>query len=172
MAHDAQRAWCARMRERFPAHFHNCRVLDFGSRDVNGSNRWLFTECEYTGIDLGPGRNVDVICYAHQFRCAAPIDTIISTEMLEHDRYWRASLANAGRLLRAGGLLVLTCAGEGRAEHGTRAHAPGDSPYTPCYYHNLARDELAAALTADVWRLVEIEHDAERGDLRTVAVRR
>lgn len=37
------------------------RVLDCGSLDVNGAFRDSFSEHEYMGSDISPGRNVDVV---------------------------------------------------------------------------------------------------------------
>ena len=39
--------------------FKNKKVLDIGSLDINGSNRFLFEDCNYLGIDVGEGKNVD-----------------------------------------------------------------------------------------------------------------
>lgn len=57
MAHPAQWHYCESVRQRFPDQFRNARVLDVGSLDINGSNRPFFTNCIYTGLDIGPGSN-------------------------------------------------------------------------------------------------------------------
>ena len=44
-----------------PELFTGTRVLEVGSLDINGSVRPIFTDCEYVGLDLGPGPGVDVI---------------------------------------------------------------------------------------------------------------
>ena len=138
MAHKEQRNFCERVKGRFPDDFNEKKVLDVGSLDVNGNNRYLFDGCDYTGIDLGPGNNVDIVCPAHELE--GLYDTIISTEAFEHDRYIKDSLKNIiSNLLRPGGLFLFTCAGEGRAEHGTINCSPKDAPFTNDYYQNLSK---------------------------------
>ena len=36
----------------FPDYFNNKRVIDIGSGDINGNNKYLFKNCEYIGISL------------------------------------------------------------------------------------------------------------------------
>lgn len=137
------------MKNLLPSFFSKVRVVDFGSLDINGSNRELFADSEYVGVDLGPGRNVDVVCQAAKFKPDVAPDVVISTEMLEHDADWINSVANMVRILRPGGLLLLTCATEGRPEHGTRRADPEASPYTHSYYQNLTTEDLDLALKPD-----------------------
>ena len=33
--------------------------------DVNGNNRSLFEKCDYVGLDVIEGNNVDIVCVAH-----------------------------------------------------------------------------------------------------------
>ena len=94
MAHEAQQLFCLEVRDKYPDAFKNKRVLDCGSLDINGSNRYLFDGCTYIGIDLGPGKNVDQISLIHEFTDPEGFDTIISTECFEHDMYWDKSLRN------------------------------------------------------------------------------
>lgn len=157
MSHKAQQDYCKEVRARFPLHFRDCRVLDCGSLNINGHNRDLFTDCKYYGLDVGVGSNVDIVGKTHELRSPIPFDTIISTEMLEHDKHWRESLRNMYDLLKSGGLLVLTCAGPGRAEHGTMEHEMESSPLT-CqfedwkdYYRNLSTEDLQSVLGEDCY---------------------
>lgn len=53
---------------------------------------------------------MDVVCSAHEFKSDEPFDVVISTEMLEHNRHWLASLANMCKLVKSGGVLLFTCA--------------------------------------------------------------
>jgi hypothetical protein len=32
---------------------------------VNGNNRSLFEKCDYVGLDVIEGNNVDIVCVAH-----------------------------------------------------------------------------------------------------------
>lgn len=52
MAHQEQVRFCESVREKFPSLFVGKKVLDAGSLDINGNNRYLFTDCEYVGIDV------------------------------------------------------------------------------------------------------------------------
>ena len=147
MAHKQQRDYCEYVRGRFPEFFRHCHVLDVGSLDINGSNRDLFTNCTYTGIDIAPGKNVDVVSLAHEYdRGPESFDTIISTECFEHDKHYPATLRNIVRMLKPGGLFLFTCATEGRAEHGTSRTTPKDSPFTGGYYKNLSATDILDAI--------------------------
>ena len=119
--------------------------MDCGSLDVNGNNRYLFTDCDYTGIDLGPGRNVDIVSPIHEFE-GGPYDTIISTECFEHDKHYKASIKNIIRMLRPGGLFLFTCATTGRPEHGTTRTNKRSSPFTNDYYKNLTEKDIREAI--------------------------
>lgn len=148
--HNEQRAFCLRVKQTFPEYFESGKVVDFGSLDINGSNRDLFGDVDYTGIDLGDGKGVDVVCRAHEYRSEGPVDVVISTEMLEHDEFWRESLRNALLILRKGGLLLFTCAGKGRPEHGTVRSNPDDAPFVTEYYRNLERGDIEEVFNLDV----------------------
>jgi SAM-dependent methyltransferase len=157
MAHPAQVDYCNSIKSKFPKYFKNTKVVDFGSLDINGSNREFFEDCDYTGIDIGPGKNVDIVCVAHEY--AAPdntYDVVISTEMFEHDRFLYLSLPNMIRVLRPGGLFLFTCAGPGRGEHGTRRSEPHNSPLTigmmgdwPDYYENVDENKIRSILNIE-----------------------
>jgi SAM-dependent methyltransferase len=125
-------------------------VLDCGSLDINGNNQYLFDSCYYEGVDVGPGENVSDVKPVHEVDYPDGFfDTIICTEMLEHDRYMNRSLDNMVRMLKPAGLLLITCATIGRAEHGTKRSLPDDSPFTNDYYKNVSMRNLATALLGD-----------------------
>lgn len=139
--HPEQKDFCQRVKDRYPHYFTGTRVLDVGSMDINGNNRYLFTDVDYTGIDIGEGPNVDIVCSGHLY-CAKPYDVVISTEMLEHNEKWKETLLNMIRLTKPGGLLLFTCATHGRLEHGTEVCAPECSPHTLSYYRNLGSKDM------------------------------
>jgi SAM-dependent methyltransferase len=121
--------------------------LDCGSLDINGSNRYLFENCEYIGIDIGEGKNVDIVSLIHEFNGDdESYDTIISTECFEHDMYYKESIKNIIRLLKPGGLFIFTCATTGRPEHGTINTSITDSPLLKGewskYYKNLTEEDI------------------------------
>ncbi len=155
MAHEEQRIFCQFIKKKFPEYFEDVTVLDVGSLDINGSNKYLFFgNIIYLGIDVAPGNNVDIISAAHELALPPEtFDTIISTECLEHDRYWKLTLKNAVRMLRPGGMLLTTCATTGRPEHGTRRTTPQDAPLLgqvdsdwSDYYRNLVEADFREAL--------------------------
>lgn len=122
MAHPAQQEFCSRMRDAYPHLFVNKKVLDIGALDINGNNRFLFTNCNYIGLDVGEGNNVDIVAVGHQYDAPdEQFDVIVSTEVFEHDMFYEKTIQNAIRLLKDGGVFLFTCASTGRPEHGTRS---------------------------------------------------
>jgi SAM-dependent methyltransferase len=151
MAHEEQITYCNKIKNLFPDFFKNKKVLDVGSLDINGCNRYLFENCEYTGIDVGVGRNVDIVSKCHEFNAPdETYDVIISTECFEHDPYFKDSFKNITRMLKTGGMLIFTCATTGRPEHGTIKTSPNDSPLTIShwgdYYHNITFNDIKELL--------------------------
>lgn len=150
MAHPEQAVFCKFVKSRHPEKFKNCNVLDVGSLDINGNNRYLFEDYNYTGIDIGEGRNVDIISKGHEFKPGIQYDVVISTECFEHDMYWKETLQNCVDLTKDGGVFLFTCATTGRQEHGTRRTTPQDSPFSHVqfndYYMNLTEEDIKSAI--------------------------
>ena len=151
MAHNEQRQFCESVKSKFPQYFTNKKVLDIGSLDINGCNRDLFTNCDYTGIDVGAGPCVDIVCSGHVFD--APdntYDVVISCESFEHNPEWIATFNNMWRMCKHNGLFIMTCATKGRLEHGTTRSYPQDSPLTIKhgwdYYKNLNEQDFYNAI--------------------------
>ena len=145
-----QKQFCKKIKAKFPESFRNKKVLDVGSLDINGNNRYLFEECIYLGLDLGSGLNVDIICPVHKYY-GGPFDTIISTEAFEHDINFQKSIKNiVNNLLRSKGLFVFTCATLGRREHGTSNNTAKDSPFTNDYYKNISGRDVREAVDLDL----------------------
>ena len=125
MAHKAQREFCDSVRVKYPQMFKGKKVLDVGSLDNNGNNRFLFDNCEYIGIDVGEGPNVDVVSAGHEYDAPdESFDVIICTEVFEHDIQYDKTIANIIRMLKTGGMFIFTCAAPDRPEHGTRRTSP------------------------------------------------
>jgi SAM-dependent methyltransferase len=136
------------VRDGLPELFSGTRVLEVGSLDINGSIRELFDAADYTGLDLGEGPGVDIVCPGQAYdEPDGSFDVVASSECLEHNPFWRETILNMTRLLRPGGLFVMTCAGPGRDEHGTSRAGSGASPLTIAlgqeYYRNLHRRDLS-----------------------------
>ncbi|MBU0495042.1 MAG: class I SAM-dependent methyltransferase [Chloroflexi bacterium] len=129
--------WLQSLRRQYPAVFAAGRVLECGAYDVNGTPRELFSAAEYVGLDWRAGSGVDVVGLIHEYD-DGPFDTVISTEALEHDPYWRQSLARMVDLVAPGGALILTVAAPGREPHGQEWAPDG------AYYENRDWDELSA----------------------------
>lgn len=157
-----------RVRTYRPDLFGDQRVVEFGSYVINGSVRGLFDRCDYTGVDWRPGYGVDVVALAHQYapvEGSPPIDLCISTEMLEHDPYWRDSVANMVALLRTGGSVILTCAAPGRPVHET------DCAPAPDYYKPVSAVELVQHLRElGQWELIWAEQPSHPADTYVAAI--
>jgi len=144
MAHPQQQRFVARAAALHPI---DGPLLEIGSLDVNGTVRAVFPRASpYVGIDLAPGRAVDVVASGHDFGRGACFATVVTTECLEHDPGWRDTLANIERVLQPGGVLLLTCATTGRHEHGTTRTSPAMSPSTNDHYRNLTVEDVVSAL--------------------------
>lgn len=150
------RDFCNSVKERFPEKFKNAAVLDAGSCDINGNNRYLFQWGDYVGIDISEGQNVDVICPVHRYYPGWPFDVIISTEAFEHDMFLAKSLKHiVGSLLEQGGLFLFTCATTGCREHGTLKSHPELSPTSQIndkwanYYQNVTEEMVRDAIDID-----------------------
>lgn len=158
MAHPEQRAFCEKVKAQHPALFKNKRVLDVGSLDINGNNRFLFEDSAVTGIDIGEGPNVDIVAIAHEFNAPdQSFDVIVSTECFEHDMHYAKSIHNIVRMLASGGLFLFTCASTGRPEHGTRRSDQGvNAPLLSNhgewsdYYKNLTEQDIREVIDVDV----------------------
>jgi SAM-dependent methyltransferase len=157
------------VKDRFPQNFQDCSVLEVGSRYINGTVRTFFRRCDYLGLDLAYGPLVDVVLHVADRPLSSLLiptyrDTVISVEALEHDSRWAESLPMMLDTTRPGGLLVITCAGPGRPEHGTKRSDPASSPATTDYYRNVDEDMFWSALRKtdfSDWRLKVADGDLQ-----------
>jgi SAM-dependent methyltransferase len=129
-------------------------VLEVGSLDVNGSVRPEIESLKpamYLGVDIVSGARVDEICdvrhlvdhYGNE-----SFDVVVSTELLEHVRDWKGAINNMKRVLRPGGILVVTTRSLGFPLHGY-----------PWDYWRYEPDDLAAIFSD--FDDVEMERDPE-----------
>jgi hypothetical protein len=113
------------------------RVIEFGSRDVNGGVRGLFPKtaekrfpdntryCYYIGVDRCEGAGVDVVGAAEWFQLpkdALPPELVVCCEVLEHTSGAEAIIKQAAELLRTAsapnrGSFLMTCATNPREPH-------------------------------------------------------
>ena len=147
MAHYAQQEFINRFVG--TEHFNGKKVLEVGSQDINGNNNHLYNNCDVLRIDLGTGRNVDLVCNGADLdHPDETYDAIVSTEAFEHDARFKETLENIVRLLKSGGIFIFTCAARDRSEHGTHQTDHFSSPHTLDFYKN--RDEKEVKSIIDV----------------------
>ena len=168
MAHKEQNDYVNKIKAKFPKNFFGAKVLGIGTFNVVGTEDQYFEGGHYQGLDLLPGEGVDIVCPAQDY--AAPdntFDTIISCECFEHNPFWRETMINAYRMLKPGGLMLLTMATTGRPEHGTkRLEAESKRKFKNWktmpnvrmkdwdndYYQNLTEADLMRVIQgADLW---------------------
>lgn len=156
------------VKSRYPEAFSDRRVLEVGSRYINGTVRTLFDRCDYLGLDLSPGPCVDVVLHVADLHDepnvrAIPFDTIISCEALEHDKHWAESIQAMWSMLENGGMLIITAGGTGRPEHGTTRTSHTDSPATTDYYGNITEEMFWKAFGRK-GKMMLLEHHIEDKD--------
>ena len=145
-------------------YFENKIVLDVGSGDINGNNRFLFNNCEYNGNDVINAPNVTIVSKTKDLLFSDNyFDTIISTECFEHDPEYTESIKKIYNMLKPDGLFFFTCASTNRKEHGTRRTSKNASYGTigkiedmQDYYKNLTIKDINEVLNLDdlfsVWK--------------------
>src|SRR5208337_605847 len=108
-----------------PSDFSGKRILEVGSRYVNGSVRpyiLKFSRPEsYVGVDIEEGKFVDIVLDAEKLVDhfgENSFDVVISCETVEHVESWRLVFENLKRVLKPGGLLILTTVTPGFHLHG------------------------------------------------------
>lgn len=96
------------------------RVVEIGSRNINGSVRGLFSDAlQYRGLDLYEGPDVDIVANGATWQPARDErpDAVVCCEVLEHATTAADIVRNAVKMLRPGGTAIFTCAGAGRTPH-------------------------------------------------------
>lgn len=155
MAHIEQMFFFQNIKNFFPNYFKGTKIIEIGSLDVNGSVRGFFDDCEYTGIDIGPGPKVDLVCSGEDYpEKAKQFDVVLSTEVFEHTADWDLILINMLRLLKRDGLFLFSCASWGRGQHGTSLFNPTAAPHvasTSDYYKNLTEEDVRSVFHMEYW---------------------
>lgn len=107
--------------DRFLDNQKECKILDIGSYDVNGSYKEIFERrgYNYTGLDMEEGPNVD-ICpkspYAWTEIDNNQYDIVISGQALEHIEFFWVTVAEIVRVTKKDGIICLI-APNGFQEH-------------------------------------------------------
>jgi SAM-dependent methyltransferase len=175
--HQASKDFMEMVKRKYSEHFKEKFVLDVGSLDVNGTNKYLFENCAYIGLDMGPGNNVDIVQHVADFHPELygedpQFDTIISSNAFEHDSRFNQSIENiVFNLLKPKGLFAFSCASTGTPEHGTTAHWAGHSPHTNDHYKNITESDLLAVLNWDNY-FSEYKIETFGADLRFYGIRK
>jgi len=168
MAHLEQRIWFQKIRTHHPDWFNNVSVLEIGSLNINGTIRDLYTNTtQYVGVDVGPGPGVDLVAPGETLDYEDnSFDIAVSAECFEHNPQWIATFANMHRM--ASTAVLMTCASDGRPEHGTHNSHPDNSPHTLewNYYRNLNRSDFYREFDLDkMFTAYEFEYNPRSHDL-------
>lgn len=162
-------------------YFINKKVLDVGSGDINGNNRFLFENCEYIGNDVASGKNVTIVSRTKDLIFSDDtFDTIVSTECFEHDPEYKESFLKIYQMLKPDGLFFFTCASTGRKEHGTRRTTTNDSYGTIAhiddmqdYYKNLTEFDLNEVLNLKKYfSSYDTYYNSESNDLYFLGIKK
>lgn len=164
--HAEVQQFLSKLKAENPEVFKGKRVLELGSLNINGSPREFFEDCEYVGVDRQAGNGVDVVCRAHEYTSRKKFDVVVSTEMLEHDKYADKTIENAWKLLKKGGWLIGTAANVNRAPHYEEVGEDG-------HYENISRERVEGWVkTLPSVEKYTLEEDEGKQDIRFVIVKK
>lgn len=94
-------------------------VFEGGSLWMNGSAMDdVFADAtSHFGVDWRAGKSVSAVSVLHEYATDERFDTVLMTEVSEHDPHWRLSLAKLVEVLKPGGNLWFSCAARARPVH-------------------------------------------------------
>lgn len=122
---------------------HPSLVVEFGSLDINGNVNDLLGRAEYVGVDLVAGPNVTVIADAATYTPPRSPDVVLCLSVLEHTSAAKAIVANAWRILKPGGALIVA-----GPDPTWPPHDANGGPLGPgAYYKGLSEDDLRAMMS-------------------------
>lgn len=110
-------AWLKSLKARFPEAFTRTSVLEVGSVDPEGKTRSFFEDCDYIGIDLVDGPNVDIVGDFNDYHFARSFDTVVLLSVFEHTPHWRHILQKAIALTKNEGYIIVSFGPEGNNHH-------------------------------------------------------
>src|SRR3990167_1661853 len=122
----SEQKWVNEIWEQFPSKFKDVDVLDVGSANLNGTYKPFFSQkgcSSYTGIDVLPFNNVDVVGPVHEYNPGKQYDIVFSASQLEHDMYWKKSLMKFIELTKPGGMIIISAWAK-LDHHGTKNDQP------------------------------------------------
>ena len=93
-------------------------ILDLGSQDVTGCYRPIFDDpkWKYRGIDLAPGKNVDIVLadpYQWSGIPSGSVDVVISGQAFEHIEFFWLTMLEVSRVLKHRGLCCVIAPSSG-----------------------------------------------------------
>jgi hypothetical protein len=162
--HDAARQYIATV----VAGQRYARVVEVGSRDINGEIRSMVDAATYLGIDLEAGPGVDVVADCRFWEPPWPASLVLCCEVLEHAPDPRAVVDACIGYLRTGGRLVVTCAGPGRAPHSGH---DGGGVQDDEHYANVDPDDLEKWLAEDL-EAVRVKYNGIAKDVYATGIKR
>jgi predicted SAM-dependent methyltransferase len=166
MMHEACEEWVRMAAARYVG--RPAKVIELGGRNVNGSNRQHFSECEYISVDKREGPEVDLVVDAVRLRLGKPdFDVVVCTNVLEHEPRWRDVLTTAYECLRPDGVLIVTTVDERFPPH---SGIDGCELQPDEHYEGVHMDELRDALGAAGFLVTDYRSTRE-GDAQAVAVK-
>lgn len=145
MSHYEQQNFFAFAKSMYPEYFQNTSVIEIGSLNINGTIRDFYSNCNYLGVDVAEGKDVDLVIPGHELRFPSESFSVAaSAECFEHNPYWKETFNNMYKI--ASKFVIFTCASDGRPEHGTARTTPQDSPFTIewDYYRNLNESDFTS----------------------------
>lgn len=98
------------------------RILDVGSLNYNGCHREIFAErgCEYVGLDVVAGDNVDFVPASHyqwdELKDDS-FDVVVSGQTFEHIEYPWLTICEMARVLKPGGHIYVGAPSIGSIHH-------------------------------------------------------
>lgn len=171
MAHPAQQEFCRDVKLRFPQFFQGTRVLEVGSRNINGSVRDEFLDADSIGIDVEAGPGIDQVCFGHEFQAEPEsYDVVYSNESVEHAPHAKQTVAHMLSLLLPAGLFFMTCAGEGRKERGTTRSGARYGPDAN-FYQNVSLTLFLTWIQETIFEEFYVKHNRKACDLYCYAVK-
>ena len=153
--HKEVKDYLTQVKTKYHKHFKKKKVLELGSLNINGSVREFFEDCEYIGLDRREGPDVDVVGNAHEYK-STKVDVVITTEMLEHDKYAAKSIKNGLSLLKKGGIFIGTAANTNRPAH---FEETGEDDH----YENISKGMILKIAKDAI-----IEEDDDKQDIRFI----
>ena len=97
--------------DRFMDKTKEYKILDVGSYDINGNYKGIFQYpgWSYLGVDIVAGNNVDKVIEPYKWDIPdASYDVVLSGQCLEHVEMPWLWIKEAERVLKPGGLIMLT----------------------------------------------------------------